>query len=87
MMEVKKISPQGYCKGVILAIKKVLEVINNPTTPRPIYLLGMIIHNRFVCSELERMGVTILEGINKLQIIENINEGTIIISAHGVSNK
>ena len=87
MMEVKKISPQGYCKGVILAIKKVLEVINNPSTPRPIYLLGMIIHNRFVCSELERMGVTILEGINKLQIIDNINDGTIIISAHGVSNK
>ena len=87
MMEVKKINPQGYCKGVILAIKKVLEVINDPTTIKPIYLLGMIIHNRFVCMELERMGVTILEGINKLELIDNIKSGTVIISAHGVSNK
>jgi 4-hydroxy-3-methylbut-2-enyl diphosphate reductase IspH len=87
MMKVTKISPQGYCKGVILAIKKVLEVINDPTTIKPIYLLGMIIHNRFVCMELERMGVTILEGIDKLKLIDNIESGTVIISAHGVSNK
>ena len=52
-MKVNKIKPQGYCKGVILAINKCLEVINNPNTIKPIYLLGMIIHNRFVCDELE----------------------------------
>ena len=87
MMKVKKVTPQGYCKGVILAIKKVLEVINNPETIKPIYLLGMIIHNRFVCSELEKMGVTILEGTNKLELLDSITSGTVIISAHGVSDK
>ena len=86
MMKVTKINPQGYCKGVILAIKKVLEVINNSETNKPIYLLGMIIHNRFVCMELERMGVTILQGTNKLELLDSINCGTVIISAHGVSN-
>ena len=35
MMKVTKINPQGYCKGVILAIKKVLEVINNSETNKP----------------------------------------------------
>ena len=87
MMKVKKVTPQGYCKGVILAIKKVLEDINNPETVKPIYLLGMIIHNRFVCSELEKMGVTILEGTNKLELLDSITSGTVIISAHGVSDK
>ena len=87
MMKVQKVTPQGYCKGVILAIKKVLEVINNPNTVKPIYLLGMIIHNRFVCTELEKMGVTILEGINKLKLLDSITSGTVIVSAHGVSNK
>ena len=87
MMKVEKVNPQGYCKGVILAIKKVLEVINNPDTIKPIYLLGMIIHNRFVCNELEKMGVIILEGTNKIELIESIDTGTIIISAHGVSDE
>ena len=64
MMQVKKIKPQGYCKGVILAINKCLEVIKNPNTKKPIYMLGMIIHNKYVCQELEKMGLVILEGIN-----------------------
>lgn len=87
MMQVKKINPQGYCKGVILALNKCIEVINNPNTKKPIYLLGMIIHNRVVCKELEKKGITILEGNNKLELLDKINSGTIIISAHGVSKK
>ena len=86
-MKVNKIKPQGYCKGVILAINKCLEVINNPNTLKPIYLLGMLIHNRFVCDELAKKGLIILDGNNRLEMLNNINEGTVIISAHGVSNK
>ena len=86
-MKVNKIKPQGYCKGVILAINKCLEVINNPNTLKPIYLLGMLIHNRFVCDELAKKGLIVLDGNNRLEMLNNINEGTIIISAHGVSNK
>lgn len=86
-MKVNKIMPQGYCKGVILALKKCIEVINNPNTVKPIYLLGMIIHNKFVCDELKNMGVIILEGNDKISLLENIDNGTVIISAHGVSKK
>lgn len=86
-MQVKKIQPQGYCKGVILAIKKCLETINDPKTKKPIYLLGMLIHNRFVCNELEKKGLIILDGINRMEMLDNISYGTVIISAHGVSNK
>ena len=86
-MLVKKISPQGYCKGVILALKKCIETINNKDTLKPIYLLGMIIHNRFVCEELETKGVIILDGYDKVSLLDKINSGTVIISAHGVSSK
>ena len=86
-MKVNKIKPQGYCKGVILALNKCIEVINNPNTVKPIYLLGMIIHNKFVCDELKKMGVIILEGNDKSQLLDEINGGTVIISAHGVSTK
>ena len=86
-MIVTKINPQGYCKGVILALDKCVKTINNPQTKKPIYLLGMIIHNKLVCKELENKGVIILEGSDKLELIKNITSGTVIISAHGVSEK
>ncbi len=86
-MEVKKINPQGYCKGVILALKRCIKTINNPKTKKPIYLLGMIIHNKLVCDELKKLGITILEGNDKLALLDQINEGTVIVSAHGVSKK
>lgn len=87
MMIVNKLTPQGFCKGVILALRKCIEVINNPNTKKPIYLLGMIIHNHYVCNELAKKGVIILEGTDKLALLNEITEGTVIISAHGVSNQ
>lgn len=86
-MIVEKINPQGFCKGVILALRKCVEVINNPNTKKPIYLLGMIIHNRYVCDNLKSQGVIILEGKDKLSLLDQIDKGTVIISAHGISNK
>ena len=86
-MLVTKINPQGYCKGVIFALDKCTKTINNPNTKKPIYLLGMIIHNKIVCKELEKKGIIILEGSDKLELMKNITTGTVIISAHGVSRK
>lgn len=86
-MIVYKIKPQGYCKGVIYALKKCSEVINNPNTVKPIYLLGMLIHNRFVCDQIKDKGIIILEGNDKNLLVEQIKNGTVIISAHGVSQK
>ena len=86
-MLVEKIKPQGYCKGVILALEKCIETINNPNTKKPVYLLGMIIHNRFVCDELSKKDIIILDGNDKEKLLDQIDSGTVIISAHGVSNK
>lgn len=86
-MLVEKIRPQGYCKGVILALNKCIETINNPNTKKPVYLLGMIIHNHLVCEELKKKEIIILEGNDKEKLLDKIDTGTVIISAHGVSNK
>ena len=85
-MKVIKITPQGYCNGVKQALQKCVDALNDPTIKRPIYLLGMIIHNKHVCAELEEKGIIILEGENKSALVDEINEGTIIITAHGVEN-
>ena len=52
MIKVTKIIPQGYCNGVKRALEIVDKAINDPSTIKPIYLLGHIIHNKHVVNDL-----------------------------------
>lgn len=84
-MEIVKISPRGYCYGVVDAMVIALETARNLDLPRPIYILGMIVHNKHVTDAFEREGVITLDGPNRMEILEQIEEGTVIFTAHGVS--
>lgn len=84
-MEVIKVSPRGYCYGVVDALQMVRQAAKDPTLPRPIYVIGQIIHNRHAIEELTRMGVITLDGLDRATILEQVKEGTIIFTAHGVS--
>lgn len=84
-MEVIKITPRGYCYGVVDAIKMVRRVAEDPGVPRPIYVLGLIVHNRHAVSDLEKYGVISLDGENRLKLLEQVDKGTVIFTAHGVS--
>lgn len=86
-MIIRKIEPQGYCNGVKRALNIVNEAISNPNLPRPIYLLGHIIHNKHVVNDFIKNGVIVIEDKSKtrLELLDQINEGTVIFSAHGVS--
>lgn len=84
-MEVIKISPRGYCYGVVDALQLVRQTAKDPTVPRPIYIIGQIVHNRHAIEELTNLGVITLEGADRASIVEQVNEGTVIFTAHGVS--
>lgn len=84
-MDVIKITPRGYCYGVVDAIQMVKQVAKNPDTPRPIYILGLIVHNHHVVKEMEDLGVISLDGENRLALLDQIDAGTVIFTAHGVS--
>jgi len=84
-MEVIKISPRGYCYGVVDALQLVRQTAKDPTVPRPIYIIGQIVHNRHAIEELTNLGVITLEGPDRASILEQVNEGTVIFTAHGVS--
>ncbi len=84
-MEIVKISPRGYCYGVVDAMVLALQAAKNPELPRPIYILGMIVHNSHVTDAFEKEGIITLDGENRLQILEQIEQGTVIFTAHGVS--
>jgi 4-hydroxy-3-methylbut-2-en-1-yl diphosphate reductase len=84
-MEVIKISPRGYCYGVVDALQIVRQAAKDPSLPRPIHVIGQIIHNRHAIEELTRMGVVTLDGPDRAAILEQVKEGTVIFTAHGVS--
>ena len=84
-MQVKPITPRGYCKGVIRAIQIAKESTN---LPKPIYILGMIVHNQYIVDALSSMGIQTIDkkGATRLELLEEINQGTVIITAHGASD-
>ncbi|GAB2676444.1 4-hydroxy-3-methylbut-2-enyl diphosphate reductase [Paenibacillus thermoaerophilus] len=84
-MEVLKITPRGYCYGVVDAMMLARQTAMNFNFPRPIYILGMIVHNRHVTEAFEQDGIITLDGPNRLEILEKIEKGTVIFTAHGVS--
>lgn len=85
IMEVIKIAPRGYCYGVVDAMVIARNASKDPNLPRPLYILGMIVHNRHVTEAFESEGVVTLDGKDRSQLLEDIHEGTVIFTAHGVS--
>lgn len=84
-MEIIKIAPRGYCYGVVDAMVIARNAALDKSLPRPIYILGMIVHNKHVTDAFEEEGIITLDGANRLEILEKIDSGTVIFTAHGVS--
>ncbi len=84
-MQVIKITPRGYCYGVVDAMVIARNAALDKSLPRPIYILGMIVHNKHVTDAFEQDGIITLDGKNRLEILEKVDKGTVIFTAHGVS--
>lgn len=84
-MEVIKISPRGYCYGVVDAMVLALRTAQNFDLPRPIHILGMIVHNSHVVEAFEKEGIITLDGEDRLALLDKVEKGTVIFTAHGVS--
>lgn len=84
-MKVLKITPRGYCYGVVDAMIIARNAALDKTLPRPIYILGMIVHNKHVTDAFEEDGIITLDGKDRMEILEKAETGTVIFTAHGVS--
>lgn len=84
-LEVLRISPRGYCYGVVDAMVLARQAARNLDLPRPIYILGMIVHNSHVTHSFEDEGIITLDGPNRMEILSQVEQGTVIFTAHGVS--
>ena len=81
-----RLENQGFCYGVNHSIKIVEQILNNKNTPKPIYLLNSIVHNKYVNDYFKEKGIIILEGKSKIELLDQIDSGTVIFSAHGVGD-
>lgn len=80
-----KLPIQSFCFGVKNAIAEAERIIANPNIKLPIHMLGEIVHNKYVSKYFEEHNVIVHKTGTRLEMINNINEGTIIFTAHGVS--
>ena len=86
-MNVIKIAPRGYCSGVISALNIVQNAAHDETLPRPIYVLGMIVHNEHITDAIDSLGVITIDDKTKTrdELLDQIESGTVIFTAHGIS--
>ncbi|RYD02937.1 hypothetical protein N752_22385 [Desulforamulus aquiferis] len=75
-MEVRMANKAGFCYGVKRAIEMALKTSGEKGGS--IFTLGPIIHNPQVVKDLAD------KGINELDCLDDIADGTIIIRSHGV---
>ena len=87
-MEIKRIVPSGYCKGVVNAIN-IVKKTKQEYPDKNIYILGMIVHNSYVSKQMNELGVITLDDSNKSkeELLDEINDGVVIFTAHGISDK
>lgn len=84
-MKVELVNPQGYCGGVISAIKMAYDA-KKENKDKNIYVLGALVHNQTVIDELEANGIHTLTGQDLKSQIKNLNKDDIVIfTAHGHS--
>lgn len=82
-MEVLKITPRGYCHGVVDAFRIAKRV--REETAGPVHMLGMLVHNTHATDDLQRQGIDLVDQPDRLAGLSQIKEGTVIFTAHGVS--
>jgi 4-hydroxy-3-methylbut-2-enyl diphosphate reductase len=82
-MEVVRITPRGYCHGVVEAFRIAKRV--REETDGPVHMLGQLVHNTHVTDELQETGIKLVDPPNRLSGLDQITEGTVIFTAHGVS--
>ena len=87
-MEVISIVPRSYCKGVVSAIN-MAKAIRQKHPTESITIFGPLVHNRFVIEALALLNIKtiIYSHKDKLELLDQIKEGVVMFTAHGVSEQ
>ncbi len=84
-MEVVRITPRGYCHGVVEAIRIAKRVGTERAEGEQVTMLGYLVHNEHVTRELEEHGVALVDAPDRMKGLDQIESGTVVFTAHGIS--
>ncbi|MHB8533713.1 MAG: 4-hydroxy-3-methylbut-2-enyl diphosphate reductase [Solirubrobacteraceae bacterium] len=84
-MEVVRITPRGYCHGVVEAIRIAKRVGSERAPSEKVTMLGYLVHNEHVTRELEEHGVALVDAPDRMAGLDEIDSGTVVFTAHGIS--
>ncbi|HET9050913.1 MAG TPA: 4-hydroxy-3-methylbut-2-enyl diphosphate reductase [Candidatus Dormibacteraeota bacterium] len=84
-MEVVRITPRGYCHGVVEAIRMAKQVGRERGKDEPVSMLGYLVHNEHVTRDLEEHNVRLVDSDDRSEGLRRIESGTVIFTAHGIS--
>ncbi len=82
-MEVVSVNPRGYCHGVVTAVTMARKAAKS--AEGPLYMLGHLVHNEHMTADLEELGITLIESDDRVAGLDQIQDGTVLFTAHGVS--
>lgn len=85
---IERVKVQGCCGGVRRAIDLAMEAARTHEG-QPITVLGDLVHNRHVIEELAAAGIRTVEAKGRLRadLLDEIDSGIVIFTAHGVSDR
>lgn len=90
-MKITKITPRGFCKGVVDAWVVCKNVAKQyPNNPK--YMIGWLVHNQEMIKEMEKLNIKTLDdkAISRKEIIASLDpseNAVVIFSAHGTDPK
>lgn len=86
-MEICEVKPSGYCKGVGYALAMVKKAVRD-YPDQPVYIVGMLVHNRYIVDALKTRNVITLDDStkSKMELVESIDSGVVVFTAHGIAD-
>lgn len=87
-MKIISVVPRGYCQGVVRAIQIAKDTVQKYPNQK-ITMLGMIVHNQYVVDACAQAGIAYVEDTRKSreELLDEIDSGVVIFTAHGVCEK
>lgn len=84
--KVINVSPRGFCKGVYNAIELAKQTRMDYPNEK-ITILGELVHNKDVVLALKSLNIDTIEskGKKRIALLDEVIEGIVIFSAHGIS--
>ena len=90
-MKIIKVTPRGFCSGVVEAWKIILQTVKKYENHR-IFMLGWFVHNKVMVEEILQNNITVLDDskTSRYDLVLNNpfqNGDVLILSAHGTDKK